>query len=70
MYKMTGFLKRYTASNSPYKNLSHGPIAVDDFIGDAIEKEEDFKPEQARKVKYILNAAARYGLSDLAEEAM
>lgn len=65
MYKNDRFLKEYTASDSPYKNLSHGPIAVDDFIGDAIEKEEDFKPEQARKVKYILNAAARYGLSDL-----
>ena len=65
MYKNDRFLKEYTASDSPYKNLSHGPIAVDDFIGDAIEKEEDFKPEQARKVKYILNAAARYGLSNL-----
>lgn len=65
MYKNDRFLKEYAASDSPYKNLSHGPIAVDDFIGDAIEKEEDFKPEQAKKVKYVLNAAARYGLSDL-----
>ena len=65
MYKNDRFLKEYTASDSPYKNLLHGPVAVDDFIGDAIEKEEDFKPAQAKAVKYILNAAARYGLSDL-----
>lgn len=65
MYKNGRFLKEYTVSDSPYKNLLHGPVAVDDFIGDAIEKEEDFKPAQAKAVKYILNAAARYGLSDL-----
>ena len=65
MYKNDRFLKEYTVSDSPYKNLAHGPVAVDDFIGDAIEKEEDFNPAQAKAVKYILNAAARYGLSDL-----
>lgn len=65
MYKNGRFLKEYTVSDSPYKNLLHGPVAVDDFIGDVIEKEEDFKPAQAKAVKYILNAAARYGLSDL-----
>mgnify|MGYP004674261937 FL=1 len=65
MYKNDRFLKEYTVSDSPYKNLLHGPVAVDDFIGDAIEKEEEFKPAQAKVVKYILNAAARYGLSDL-----
>lgn len=59
MYKNGRFLKEYTVSDSPYKNLLHGPVAVDDFIGDAIEKEEDFKPAQAKAVKYILNAAAR-----------
>ena len=56
MYKNDRFLKEYAASDSPYKNLAHGPVAVDDFIGDAIEKGEDFKPEQAKKVKYIRKA--------------
>ena len=61
MYKNDRFLRSIPHQIRRIKILSHGPIAVDDFIGDAIEKEKDFKPEQARKVKYILNAAARYG---------
>ena len=65
MYKNDRFIKEYDTSGSPYKNLLHGPIALDDFIGDAIAEGEQFKPAQEREVKYILNAAARYGLSDL-----
>ena len=65
MYKNDRFIKEYDKSGSPYQNLSHGPIIIDDFIGDAIEKQENFKPAQAAGVKYILNATARYGLSNL-----
>lgn len=65
MYKNDRFIKEYQATDSPYKNLKHGPIIVDDFIGDAIETEEEFKPGQAKAIKNALNAAARYGLSNL-----
>ena len=65
MYKNDRFIKEYDKSGSPYQNLSHGPIIIDDFIGDAIEKQEHMKPAQAAGVKYILNATARYGLSNL-----
>lgn len=65
MYKNERFIKEYTQADSPYQNLKHGAILIDDFIGDAIEKNENFPPEQAQGVKTALNAAARYGLSDL-----
>ncbi|MCM1088953.1 MAG: hypothetical protein NC419_12415 [Muribaculaceae bacterium] len=65
MYKNGRFIKEYTRKDSPYKHLKHGPILIDDFIGDAIEKNEDFKPAQAEAIKSALNTTARYGLSNL-----
>ncbi|MCM1385754.1 MAG: glycoside hydrolase family 2 protein [Bacillus sp. (in: Bacteria)] len=65
MYKNDVFIKEYTRKDSPYQHLKHGPILLDDFIGDAIEKNEDFKPAQAKGIKDALNATARYGLSNL-----
>lgn len=65
MYKNDRFIKEYTQKDSPYRNLKHGPILIDDFIGDAIEKNENFKPAQAKGIKDALNATARYGLSNL-----
>ena len=65
MYKNGRLLKEYFPSDSPYKNLTHGPIPVDDYIGSAIEKGEDFKPAQAVAVKEILNYAALYGMDHL-----
>ncbi|MDE7283427.1 MAG: glycoside hydrolase family 2 protein [Lachnospiraceae bacterium] len=65
MYKNERFIKEYTHADSPYRHLKHGPILIDDFIGDAIEKNENFKPAQAEDIKKALNATARYGLSNL-----
>lgn len=65
MYKNDRFIKEYTQKDSPYRNLKHGPILIDDFIGDAIEQNEHFKPGQAKGIKDALNATARYGLSNL-----
>ena len=38
MYKNGRFIKEYKDSDSPYKNLKHGPIIIDDYIGDTLEK--------------------------------
>lgn len=65
MYKNDRFIKEYRKEDSPYRNLAHGPIVVDDFIGDALAKKENFKPAQEKGVKEILNAVARYGISNL-----
>lgn len=65
MYKNDQFIKEYRKEDSIYKNLKHGPIIIDDFIGDAIEKNEKFKPAQAKGIKDILNVTARYGVSNL-----
>lgn len=65
MYKNDRFIKEYQREESTYQNLAHGPIMIDDFIGNALEEEENMKPAQAAYVKKILNTTARYGLSNL-----
>ncbi len=63
MYKNDRFIKEYVRGDSPYKNLAHGPIEIDDYIGNAIAENEDFTKKQAEDVKDILNYVARNGLS-------
>lgn len=65
MYKNGRLIKEYRKEDSHYKGLKHGPLLIDDFIGDAIEKNESFKPAQAKEIKNALNLTARYGLSNL-----
>ncbi|MBP5299639.1 MAG: glycoside hydrolase family 2 protein [Lachnospiraceae bacterium] len=62
MYKNKCFIKEYSQKDSPYKNLSHGPIAIDDFIGDAIEKGEAGTDKYKALLKEFLNMVAVYGM--------
>ncbi len=70
MYKNDRFIKEYRKEDSPYSNLLHGPILIDDFIGDAISEGENFKPKQAEAVREVLNLTARYGLSNLPKKVI
>ncbi len=61
MYKNDVFIKEYTNADSPFKNLKHGPMIIDDFIGNQIHEQEDFKKGQADGIKYALNYTATHG---------
>lgn len=63
MYKNDRFIKEYFPKDSPYENLSHGPVAIDDFIGDSIEKGEEGSKSYKRALKDALNIVAIYGMS-------
>jgi len=65
MYKNDRFIKEYTNADSSYQNLLHGPMEIDDFIGNAIAEGENFTPKQAEEIKEALNYVARNGLSNL-----
>ncbi|MBQ7061626.1 MAG: glycoside hydrolase family 2 protein, partial [Clostridia bacterium] len=65
LYKNGSFIAEFPKSHTPYKNLAHPPIDIDDFIGDAIEKNEPFKPKQAAYVKDLINYSSRFGFSHL-----
>ena len=64
VYKNNKFIKEYFSGDSPFKNLNHGPIAMDDFIGNILA-EEGFKPGQEKALKEALNTVALYGLNNL-----
>lgn len=65
MYKNDKFIKEYTAKDSPYRNLKHGPMLIDDFIGDQLIENESFNRKQAEKITYGLNYAATHGYDKL-----
>ena len=52
-------------SSSPFRSLPHGPIALDDTIGNLLESEEGFSTKKAKIVKECLNAAVEYGFQNL-----
>ena len=64
MYKNDSLMKEYTREDSEYKNLSHGPIAIDDFIGSALEA-ENFPKKEEELLKEVLNTYARYGFGGM-----
>ena len=61
MYKNDVLIKEYQASDSQFENLKHGPILIDDYIGDAIEKEGKFSKRQSQLIKKALNQVAVEG---------
>ena len=65
MYKNDTFIKEYFTKDTPFKNLPHGPILVDDFIGDTLAENEKFSKGFAKRVTHALNSSARYGMGNL-----
>jgi len=65
MYKNDRLIKEYKKEDSPFKNLAHGPILIDDYIGDVLESVEHYPKKQAEDIKKVLHAVAKYGMSDI-----
>ena len=65
MYKNGVFIKEYKPEDSEYIFMNHGPILIDDYIGDTLEINENMPHKQAEDVKKLLNDTARYGLYGL-----
>ena len=61
MYKNNHFIKEYTAKDSAFQGIPHGPILVDDFVGDMLETVEGFAPKQAKMISEALNYIAIHG---------
>ncbi len=62
MYKNSVLIKEYTNADSTYKNLAHGPMLLNDYIGDAMTKAEGYTKRQGALVKYCMNAVAMNGM--------
>ena len=65
MYKNDRFIKEYLRGMSPYKHLKHGPILIDDFIGDSLAQNERFRPKHAKEITDAMNLVARGSLNHI-----
>ena len=65
MYKKDRFIKEYLPGMSPYKHLKHGPILIDDFIGDSFAQNERFRPKHAKEITDAMNLVARGSLNHI-----
>ena len=61
MYKNDVLIKEYFPTDTTYKNLKRGPILIDDFVGDAVEKDGEFTKAQAKLIKQALNQVTLCG---------
>lgn len=61
MYKNEHFIKEYRSSDSTYDGIPHGPILVDDFVGNMLETEEGFSPKQSQMIAGAMNYIAIHG---------
>lgn len=61
MYKNDCFIKEYTNKDSAFTGIPHGPILVDDFVGDMLVTKEGFVPKQAKMIAEALNYIAIHG---------
>ena len=51
-----------TLSKGDWKGLPHGPMVMDDWIGDMLVTDDGFDKAKADAIKKALNAAAKYGM--------
>lgn len=65
MYKNDRFIKEYLPEMSPYKHLKHGPILIDDFIGDSLAQNERFRLKHAKEITDAMNLVARGSLNHI-----
>ena len=64
-YKNDIFIHEYKKADSPYKNMLHGPLLIDDYIGDQIRENESLPKRQCDDIKYLMNRAARFGMGGI-----
>ncbi|MCR5663611.1 MAG: glycoside hydrolase family 2 protein [Oscillospiraceae bacterium] len=63
LYKNGAYVTSYRPHG--WKALPHGPIPVDDLIGELLESQEGFSPDKAALLRSCLLAARRYGLANM-----
>lgn len=61
MYKNGHFIKEYKPSDSAFDGIAHGPILIDDFVGDMLETVEGFGRKQSQMLASALNYMGIHG---------
>ena len=64
LYKNDVFVRSFTAAKE-WKGMKHGPILIDDTIGELLETQEHMPKGQAAAIRDCMLAAGKYGFSAL-----
>ena len=67
MYRNDDFIKEFRKEDSSYPDLLHGPILIDDYLGDLLVTREHFPQKKSDAIKEVLNEAARKGLPGMSK---
>ena len=67
MYKNNTLIKEYRTKEALLKHLRHGPILVDDYVGNLLEEKEHLTGRKAKLLKFCLNHTAIHGDKSTAE---
>lgn len=70
MYSGDRLIKEYRTADSEFTGLHHGPVRVDDYIGDLLETDEHMDHRKAESIKSLLNQAAEEGLYEMSKASM
>ncbi len=65
MYVNNIFIKEYTKDFSIFKNLKHGLILIDDYIGHRLVDEDGIQEKYLQSMKDVLFALQKYGVDKL-----
>jgi len=61
MYKGGTFVREFFPRRDLYPHLPHPPVIIDDFLGDSIEKNENFSRRNAAVIKELMTKVSREG---------
>ena len=64
-YKNDQLINTFFPDKKQFKYLPHPPVIVDDYIGDAVEKNEKFSKKDCRALKEALRLASLQGFNHL-----
>jgi len=65
VYKNNRFVTELRAKDTEFEHMPHGPIMIEEFVGDSLLTEEGFSKGKAKAVKKVLLAAQKYGMTKL-----
>ncbi len=65
VYKNNRFVTELKAKDTLFKHMPHGPVMIEEFVGDSLRTEEGFSAGKAKAVKKVLLAAQKYGMTKL-----
>lgn len=65
LYKDNKFVACFKPDNSPYPNILHAPILVDDIIGNLMEEGEGFSHKKSEEIKKIVLSVNKFGMKNI-----